>query len=399
MYNVSVESEVGPGNIIGKPVVGRDFFGRSQEVEELTRAVAEQHVLMLAPRRVGKTSLMLAVAERITSAQPVYVSVASATCELDLAQAMLHAVYETPAGKELRPSWFNSWMERRKLSIKKIEAPGAAIELERVEHPWQREAEHLFDKLATSEARWLFLIDELPNLVLALYERDPSGARARTFLQWFRAQRQRPALQERVRFVLAGSIGLDAITHRIAGSAAINDLLDWRLGPFPADTARAFLVRVADSHDMLLVPEVVEKLLEETEWLIPYHLQILVSELARRRRSRIPNTEDVTAAVRGMLERKLYFVTWYERLHAVFGRADAELARRVLLACARDPAGASEATLQALFGRHERLVASREAKQEWIMDVLENDGYLVQHGKRWRFRSGLLRRYWLEKFS
>jgi len=32
---------------------------------------------------------------------------------------------------------------------------------------------------------------------------------------------------------------------------------------------------------------------------------------------------------------------------------------------------------------------------KWILDVLSNDGYLVEHDGRWRFRSGLLRRYWV----
>lgn len=36
------------------------------------------------------------------------------------------------------------------------------------------------------------------------------------------------------------------------------------------------------------------------------------------------------------------------------------------------------------------------AKQlQWIIDVLANDGYLVEQDGRWRFRSGLLRRYWV----
>ena len=32
---------------------------------------------------------------------------------------------------------------------------------------------------------------------------------------------------------------------------------------------------------------------------------------------------------------------------------------------------------------------------KWIVDVLSNDGYLVEQDGRWRFRSGLLRRYWV----
>jgi hypothetical protein len=39
--------------------------------------------------------------------------------------------------------------------------------------------------------------------------------------------------------------------------------------------------------------------------------------------------------------------------------------------------------------------AERASALRWIIDVLSNDGYLVEHDGYWRFRSGLLRRYWV----
>jgi hypothetical protein len=38
-------------------------------------------------------------------------------------------------------------------------------------------------------------------------------------------------------------------------------------------------------------------------------------------------------------------------------------------------------------------------KVRYLLDVLENDGYLVEEGKRWRFRSPLLREYWLRRVA
>lgn len=47
-------------NITGQPVVGDDLFGRDYELKTLwERLERGEHVLLLAPRRVGKTSLML----------------------------------------------------------------------------------------------------------------------------------------------------------------------------------------------------------------------------------------------------------------------------------------------------------------------------------------------------
>ena len=47
-------------NIIGPPVVGDDLYGRDYELARLWEHLENgEHILMLAPRRVGKTSLML----------------------------------------------------------------------------------------------------------------------------------------------------------------------------------------------------------------------------------------------------------------------------------------------------------------------------------------------------
>ena len=53
-------------NIVGAPVQGLDFFGREHELGRLHQDAQNQHVLLLAPRRVGKTSLLLALAQRLT---------------------------------------------------------------------------------------------------------------------------------------------------------------------------------------------------------------------------------------------------------------------------------------------------------------------------------------------
>ncbi len=77
MYNKIV---VHIENIIGKPVADQNFFGRDTELEELQAITEREHVLLLAPRRVGKTSLLHALVKRVDrdgSAIGVYASVAA----------------------------------------------------------------------------------------------------------------------------------------------------------------------------------------------------------------------------------------------------------------------------------------------------------------------------------
>ena len=52
-------------NIIGQAVLGDDLYGRDYELDRLWENLEQgEHILMLAPRRVGKTSLMLEVPSR-----------------------------------------------------------------------------------------------------------------------------------------------------------------------------------------------------------------------------------------------------------------------------------------------------------------------------------------------
>jgi replication-associated recombination protein RarA len=63
------------------------FFGRDAELEELASITEREHVLLLAPRRVGKTSLLHALVKHVdrqASAIAAYASVAAAINEPQL---------------------------------------------------------------------------------------------------------------------------------------------------------------------------------------------------------------------------------------------------------------------------------------------------------------------------
>ncbi len=56
-------------NIVGQPVENDDFFNREAEVHAVWESLEQgNHVLLLAPRRVGKTSLALRVGQRARQA-------------------------------------------------------------------------------------------------------------------------------------------------------------------------------------------------------------------------------------------------------------------------------------------------------------------------------------------
>jgi hypothetical protein len=131
------------------------------------------------------------------------------------------------------------------------------------------------------------------------------------------------------------------------------------------------------------------------EWLIPYHLQVIFGALRDQSRGATPTAETLRDAVETLLARRTYFSYWDERLHDSLGEPSGSIARTLLALCAQAPEGATPSAMIQSMALLLPDLGERTRSFTWIIDVLSNDGYLVEHDGRWRFRSGLLRRYWV----
>jgi hypothetical protein len=59
----------------------------------------------------------------------------------------------------------------------------------------------------------------------------------------------------------------------------------------------------------------------------------------------------------------------------------------------------SAAILKGVMDKHFQDPAQRDDKLRYLLDVLQADGYLVEAGGRFLFRSSLLRDFWLRRVS
>lgn len=386
-------------NLIGSPVQGPDFFNRTREQEELWDFLHRDHVLLLAPRRVGKTSLMheLRAAAPAKAIQAAYCSAADAQDERSFIEQVLVAVGRVDAGAKALDTLKKGPVGK----FKKLDVACVGFELDAACGDWAGVGEALTLALGRQAGRWLLLVDELPMFVLKLLRLDPTATRAREFLEWFRGLRQRTDLEGGVRWLLAGSIGLDSVTARLNLGDTINDLHIYHLGPFSQGAADGLLRELSRTHDLPLGDEVRAHMIRRVGWLIPFHLQLLFAELRShcgKERTK-PSAEAVDAAFEILLSpaQKAYFDYWRQRLHAELGRPDAGFALALLGVVARDDAGASRRTLRQALGKYVSESNERDEKLRYLLDVLEGDGYLVSDADRFRFRSPLVREFWLRR--
>jgi hypothetical protein len=82
------------------------------------------------------------------------------------------------------------------------------------------------------------------------------------------------------------------------------------------------------------------------------------------------------------------------------GRADAESAIHLLNRCCYEPGGELRNTLSLSLAGRVADPDQRENKLRFLLDVLQNDGYLVESEReRWCFYSPLLRAFWMKRVA
>lgn len=378
---------------IGNPVVGEDFFDRELEQRQIWRKIESNHLLMLAPRRIGKTSLIYRLCQDSQKYGYFSVSCSFAGCEgeRDCVQELfkaLHQLHTTgqKAGKLLE-------------HIKSIKVAGAGIDWssEKADN-WRSAGAEIGQALATSEHNWLICIDELPVFIVKLLQQgEPGRQRARTFLYWLRDLRQRHF--QHVKWLLAGSIGLDTMTARLRIGDAINDLEPFNLDAFSPDSAKRFLAELARSYALPLDFATIDHLLERIGWPVPYYLQLMFSHLrdAYLDEQTRPSPATVDAVFDKLLGQsyRVHFDYWRQRLDDELGQPEAGYAIRILdLICATPAGMASDALAQALQAQ----IADADARDRTLrhlLQILENDGYLVRHESgSYAYRLEWLRMYW-----
>jgi hypothetical protein len=397
----------------GRPVTETDFYDREAELMDVWRKLETDHVLLLAPRRVGKTSLMYKLRTEAPSHPKtfaLYFSVPDINTEFEFVERLYRSVLESPqASSRLTRIW--NYLKSGSVGkfFGRVESVGIPeiFEIgwrEAKQEEWRSLGRALINALRELEGRWLIMVDELPVFVLNLIRKDPTAARARTFLYWLRQMRQIPPPEgEHLRFLLAGSIGLDTATSRHRMGDAINDLTIKTLGSFSPETADRFLEVLGNDNGLTLSPEVRRRICERAEWLIPYYLQLFFSGLSEicNDQHAVPSVALVDEVFEVLLShgRRSHFDYWHQRLTEELGAPQDEWACALLNTCSYDANGVTQHTLSATLSQHISNPDRRDEMLNWLTDVLISDGYLVEDRGRYRFRSSLLREFWHRRYA
>ena len=387
-------------NVVGPPVTGENLFGREYELDTLwTKLGRGEHILMLAPRRVGKSSLMM---ELCRNPQPnwhaIYVDLQAGDSAEDCFAAILAALANRPE--------YRTWLEAIPFRKSVGDLLGgltvsAKIEVLRVDFKaamsgdWQHTADQLQNRLANlpnPDEKLLLVLDELPMLVSRIIKKGDGVAETDLLLSKLREMRLSESWSDRIQTLVGGSIGLEGILRRIGLSATVNDLSPFPVNSWDQDTAGKFLKGLGVDEGFPLTNEHIARMLELLGDPNPYLVQLFFGAAKDACKGQIGrlSIESIDRCFHDRLTGPSgtpHLDHYAERLETILTAPELEMARAILAKACRSKDGVTRADLSEEEDRDEAIFM-------FALRQIESDGYIVWDGNSARFPSNLLRQWW-----
>lgn len=391
-------------NRVGPPVRGADLFGRDRFVNLLWRRLEAGHVLLAAPRRFGKTSVMYRLIDEPRSGYKIVHADLEAldSPEDFLLEIVVQLSADSKIGRALEgiagiPK--RAWHGIRN-AVDEVELFQTKLKLrEHIAPDWQEIGRQVFKKIGQLDQPVLFILDELPMMIDRMARTENKREDAKTFLRWMRALRVSPDFKN-VRFLIAGSIGIDAVLIEIGEISAINDFEKLKLEPFTNDVARNLLTELARSEEIALSEPCKDRMIELIGIQVPYFLQILFSEVYKAHQA---TDEPISVAGIDRIYRdkvlgvdcKTYFEHYYGRLRDYYSPQDERAVKRLL----RELAKVGSMTPDACHALYRATIGGSANAESFNATLanLENDFYIRLNTEtdQYEFACKLLRDWWL----
>ena len=267
----------------GRWVSGDAFFDRESELRVLEERVrGGNHLLLTGQRRMGKTSVLRELGQRLETEGWVFLftDVEGATSEKDVIAGLAEAV------RPVRGIWsrfaepMTRWLGERIDRVGEIGALSGRLKLRDGigAGSWRRHGTRLIRACAEHDAPVLLAIDELPIFLSRMLREDDGARRVDDFLRWLRGELQCIEGDSPV-LVVSGSIGLAPLVRRLGIPDRINHLHSIRLGPWARETSVECLERLAGDNGLRFENGVADAVHEALGIGIPHYVQSFFARL------------------------------------------------------------------------------------------------------------------------
>ena len=382
-------------NVVGQAVRGKDFWDRKSELAKIWQAIENgTHPLLVAPRRVGKTSIMYKILdEPKENYAVVYVNTESAQSANEFWYKLFNALMDEEFNNKNSAKFKNFCAKLKTLNIESISISGS-IKLGDAKELNYAEAFETLIKDIESDKKLIIMMDEFAQTIENIVK-NATTKEAESLLSTHRTLRQNPKIASKISFIYAGSIGLESVVERFKAMKFINDLNSIKITPLPYGEAKAF-VRELFSH---IEDKEIVYLLERIEWLIPFYIQLIIQELNTLYMEKVLDVigkADIDEAILRAIGSKNYFDHWRERIQAAFEPSEFKFAKEILNQLSEH--GTLESKEISNFADKYALLHD-QAKE--IIHALVYDGYINndENPKIYRFNSPILKLWWYKNVA
>ena len=386
---------VHPLTITGDAATEERYLRRNHINEYFWREVKKgNHLLFVAPRRVGKTSIMQDLADNCPEGYAgIYQNIEGVKSKDDFYQRLFDLILQCIKRSKLREAkeWIADFFSKH--PIEEISSSG--IKLASGEVDYERRLRQLIPELEKSEIRAVIFLDEFAEVIHRL-SRTGHQQDAIDILHLLREMRGNEAFGY-VTLVYGGSIGLEFVIKSIDRLKLINDLHRIKIGPLSTEEAIRLIRQLTARATIWFTPETIDHLLETIHYLLPYYLQLMLEEInlvAYERSNPFVSIEAIDAAYQRVLSKRANFEDWLERLKTY--QKDHFLFINAILINASHYGGIKVREIYQLA------IDPKYNKAEDYMDFvwqLIDDGYLAETTEQtYVFVSPLLKKFWQRKF-
>lgn len=385
--------------IIGPPVKGEDLYDRDEVIDLIWKKIYNSSILLVAPRKFGKTSIMFNFRDNPRNEFKVFY--------MDYEHITSPSEFIIELLKELSKEsdiWQKTYQRIKKLfssSLSRVEEVGLSeikIRLrEGEEKDWKDLGGELIKILTSMDFNIILILDEFPLMIKTFIENDENGAK--TFLRWFHSIRQTIDSKNKLRFIIGGSIGIERLLDEIGEIPSISDLERIKVGEFPDDIARQFIKELFLSENIDINGDIIDKIMSTVGTSIPYFIQIVITEVLKE--ARYEDKKITTELIDWVYENivlgvdcRTYFQHYRSRLKEYYEPNKEKAIIELLRIVAKN----NRVTKLELYQRYLDEMNKTDDKDGfgYLMSELQNDFYLRFNpdGSIYSFDSKILRDWW-----
>jgi len=383
---------ISPKIIVGPVATGDYYYPRTEIVNEIWDELEKGNfILIAAPRRVGKTSIMRDIeANPRENYKVVFENIQAVKSETDFYKTLYKLILNCLNTSKKAAAWLSVY--RKSKQITEISTSG--IKFENKAPDYLYEINQIFRELDSNTETIVLLLDELPEV---LHQLDKSGKKdeAIAILHQLRAWRQ--SNFQKLQFVFAGSVGIHYVVRNIEGrTSSLNDLIPAICSPLSKDEAKDYIKwATSNKASVQYNDELQTQLLVKIQhYYTPYFINLMLGEIdknARRANNTVITEQDIDQAFLYVEKSNEHFADWKKRLYDYMPKSDFNFVNDVLIHIAhRD-----SISIQTIYDK-----AVNQEKTIDYMDMIHDlvhDGYLTEtseNSQNYIFISPFLKAFW-----